>query len=533
MIRFHTCVALTSLLCLGAMAQARASVPAQGRAATAAAQEAERGWLGITIEEDTAKNRVVVVEVVPASPAQKAGLKSGDAIAEVNGTSVKNYDQFLDTMLKGRVGQRFVFQVLRDDKKLDVDVVLGPRPGQNPKSAEPKKTAAAAATAEAPQKQERRGYLGVEIESTGDAVLITRVVPGSAADIAGLLVGDRVSKVKGKKIQGMDQFISEVQKAGAGNELELEVLRKTGSGEWKPVTAKPVLGAAMPAPQPMAEQPKAEQPKPTQPMRLIRRPEQPAEVKKPEQKQKPKPKPEQPRAGTAVRGPSKPTAWLGDLQKAAELSKKSNRPLLIDFGAEWCKPCKMLDESFADPRVQALISHAVLVKIDTDQNQKLADEYGVHGIPHVVVKSPQGKVVGTFTGYLAANELQERLKGFFGKAGVEAKAMARAAAPAQRAMSGPRPVEAARSGGITVTEEMVEQFRKEVAEIARKEAQEVVRQELRRFSQQLKKQMEQLRGQMQKSGSGEKDDDLHEMMENMLRMQKEMLEQMEKVMKRK
>lgn len=63
---------------------------------------------------------------------------------------------------------------------------------------------------------------------------------------------------------------------------------------------------------------------------------------------------------------------------------KSKTPILVDFFAEWCGPCKAaapvldtLSEEYADK--------ATIVKVDVDQNQELAATYGVMSIPTVIL----------------------------------------------------------------------------------------------------------------------------------------------------
>ncbi|CAH3103152.1 hypothetical protein pdam_00010515 [Pocillopora damicornis] len=91
-----------------------------------------------------------------------------------------------------------------------------------------------------------------------------------------------------------------------------------------------------------------------------------------------------------------------DFQKKVLASAK---PVLVDFYADWCGPCKALS-----PKLDAVMGEKEglleLAKIDIDIHSDLALEYQVTGIPTVLAVR-NGKVVNKFTGLIETKELRE------------------------------------------------------------------------------------------------------------------------------
>ena len=123
--------------------------------------------------------------------------------------------------------------------------------------------------------------------------------------------------------------------------------------------------------------------------------------------------------------PKPPIPWLHDEIAAVKQSRATGKPMLIDFGADWCAACKELDlHTWTDPVVaQEVAQKFVPLRIDatyeTDANEKLMKKYGVPGLPTVLMvacKDPQPACAGPadgptrITGFLEPPEMLERLR---------------------------------------------------------------------------------------------------------------------------
>ena len=184
-----------------------------------------RGWLGVVIQDITpgiaeavgVKEGVIVAQVVPGSPADKAGLKVGDIIVEYNGEKVRDARDLQFKVMKTKPGTKVKLKVIRQGKEKVITVTIGEMP-----------ESAVAKGKVSPENlglivrdlnPDERRYYGVS-----NGVIVEEVLPNSVADYAGLRPGDIILEVQYKPVRNAREFyklIEEAKKEGRSRVLLL------------------------------------------------------------------------------------------------------------------------------------------------------------------------------------------------------------------------------------------------------------------------------------------------------------------------
>ncbi len=99
--------------------------------------------------------------------------------------------------------------------------------------------------------------------------------------------------------------------------------------------------------------------------------------------------------------------WLNDLERAKRLSIETGKPILYDFTAKWCGPCRRMDREFwPKPEIVELSKKFVCVKVNFDIEKAFAAKYGIRAIPNVVFTDPWGRGLLGQKGFGAGTEAE-------------------------------------------------------------------------------------------------------------------------------
>jgi thioredoxin-like negative regulator of GroEL len=99
-----------------------------------------------------------------------------------------------------------------------------------------------------------------------------------------------------------------------------------------------------------------------------------------------------------------------ELDAAIARAGRERKPVVVDFHATWCLPCKrMISETFAERSVKRLLEKCIVVTIDTDLHPDIARRFGVTSLPDIRIARPDGSIATQLVGFQSPAELTRAL----------------------------------------------------------------------------------------------------------------------------
>jgi serine protease Do len=189
-----------------------------------------RAWLGVLIQDVNNElaesfgldrsNGALISRVLPDSPAEKAGLKSGDIILGFNGQSIAHSGELPYIVGQMKAGEKVKAKVYRDGKEQTISVTLDARPN------DPK------VIAQSQQDQNRLGMIVGEVPADmakkfeiDGGVVIEQILGGTAAR-NGLQQGDVITMLNGKRINSVVEFGDIAKDIPNGRSVPMRVIRQ-------------------------------------------------------------------------------------------------------------------------------------------------------------------------------------------------------------------------------------------------------------------------------------------------------------------
>jgi thiol-disulfide isomerase/thioredoxin len=105
--------------------------------------------------------------------------------------------------------------------------------------------------------------------------------------------------------------------------------------------------------------------------------------------------------------------WNRQYISALELAKKNGKPILLDFQASWCAPCREMEkEVWTDQKLVEQSKKFVCISIDVDHNKEIAAQYNITVLPTIIFADPWGNKLTKNEGYMSAPFVKEIMAAF-------------------------------------------------------------------------------------------------------------------------
>jgi len=203
------------------------------------------GFLGVGV--GPVEGGLEVEIVVPDSAAAAYGIKVGDVIKQVNGKNTTSIEELRAALGGALAGAGAKVLLRRNGADITLNLVLGAR-GQKveaPKSAPAAPKPAPKPKEKPPEKPEKKsevkGTLGIHARQTAEGqVVITKVIPGAAAEKAGIKAGDLVLKLGDKEVASLKDLQDGLGPLHAGESINLKIRRGDEEKDVKVTLGEPL-----------------------------------------------------------------------------------------------------------------------------------------------------------------------------------------------------------------------------------------------------------------------------------------------------
>ncbi|HKL48383.1 MAG TPA: DegQ family serine endoprotease [Desulfuromonadales bacterium] len=185
--------------------------------------EVTRGWLGVKIQpltQDLAESfgleratGALVTEVIPGTPAEKAGVMRGDILLRFNGREVRGVRELKLLVASAPAGSEARVEILRGGERKTLTVEITARQGQK-------------VAGGSPAQGEEQGWQGLYVSSAeGEGVLVESVDSGSIADEVGLRSGDVILSLGDREINSVEDFAAAVKRVKKNRPVRMLIRR--------------------------------------------------------------------------------------------------------------------------------------------------------------------------------------------------------------------------------------------------------------------------------------------------------------------
>lgn len=163
----------------------------------------------------------LINQVTPKSPAEKAGLKSGDVILKINGSSISRTSDLLNVLNRVAPSQTVQLEVLRDDKVRTISATLGTAPDDTPAAEDKNNPTSGLGMSIRNLTPEEQAKLDVR-----GGILVQDVKRGSLASLSNIVAGDVILQVNGTPILNSQMFVKTMTALPKNSVARVAIIRQ-------------------------------------------------------------------------------------------------------------------------------------------------------------------------------------------------------------------------------------------------------------------------------------------------------------------